>query len=95
MSFIIIAPPVPTQKWKEELEMIAPEIPLIIGPETDHPEDVICAMVWKQERGILNRFKNLKLIFPWVLGLIMFSRMIPSPNTFPFVESLILKWLFQ
>ena len=68
MSYIIIAPPVPTQKWKEELEIIAPEIPLIIGPETDHPEEVICAMVWKQERGILNRFENLKLIFSMGAG---------------------------
>ena len=68
MSFVIIAPPVPTQKWKEELELIAPEIPLIIGSETDHPEEVTCAMVWKQERGVLNRFKNLKLIFSMGAG---------------------------
>ena len=42
MSFIIIAPPVPTQKWKEELELIAPEIPLVIGADTDNQDDIIC-----------------------------------------------------
>lgn len=68
MSFIIIAPPIPTQKWKEELELIAPEIPLVIGSETDRPEDIICALVWKQQRGILSRFKNLKLIFSMGAG---------------------------
>ena len=68
MSFVIIAPPVPTQKWKEELELVAPEIPLIIGPETDRPDDVICAMVWKQKPGILKSFKNLKLIFSMGAG---------------------------
>ena len=40
MSFIIIAPPIPTQKWKRELELIAPETPLIIGTETDRPDDI-------------------------------------------------------
>jgi glyoxylate/hydroxypyruvate reductase A len=68
MSFIIIAPPVPTQKWKEELELIAPEIPLVIGTDTDNPDDIICAMVWKQKPGVLNRFKNLKLIFSMGAG---------------------------
>ena len=68
MSFIIIAPPVPTQKWKEELELIAPEIPLVIGADTDNQDDIICAMVWKQKPGVLNRFKNLKLIFSMGAG---------------------------
>jgi len=68
MSFIIIAPPVPTQKWKEELELIAPEIPLVIGTDTENPDDIICAMVWKQKPGVLNRFKNLKLIFSMGAG---------------------------
>ena len=68
MSFIIIAPPIPTEKWKKEFELIAPEISLIIGPETDRPEDVVCAMVWKQEPGILTQFKNLKLIFSMGAG---------------------------
>ena len=68
MSFIIIAPPIPTQKWKRELELIAPETPLIIGTETDRPDDIICAMVWKQKPGVLKCFKNLKLIFSMGAG---------------------------
>lgn len=68
MSFIIIAPPITTKKWKKELELITSNIPLITGSETDHPEDVVCAMVWKQERGVLNQFKNLKLIFSMGAG---------------------------
>lgn len=68
MRFAIIAPPVPTQKWKENFEKIAPHIPLQIGLETDHPEDVVCAMVWKQPRGSLKAFTNLKLIFSMGAG---------------------------
>jgi hypothetical protein len=40
MRFAIIAPPVPTQKWKEGFDKIAPHIPILIGAETDTPEDV-------------------------------------------------------
>ena len=68
MRFAIIAPPVPTQKWKENFEKIAPHIPLQIGLDTDHPEDIVCAMVWKQPRGSLKPFTNLKLIFSMGAG---------------------------
>ena len=62
MRFAIIAPDVPTKRWKENFERIAPKIPLLIGENTDTPEDVVCAMVWKQPIGSLVKFKNLKLI---------------------------------
>jgi len=68
MRFAIIAPPIPTQKWKENFERIAPHIPLVIGLNTDHPEEVVCAMVWKQPKGSLKKFKNLKLIFSMGAG---------------------------
>ena len=68
MRFAIIAPPVPTQKWKEQFEKIAPHIPLLIGTETDRPEEVVCAMVWKQPKGALKPFVNLKLIFSMGAG---------------------------
>jgi glyoxylate/hydroxypyruvate reductase A len=68
MRFAIIAPEVPTQKWKKEFESIAPEIPLEIGIEAQYPDEVVCAMVWKQKRNALTRFKNLKLIFSMGAG---------------------------
>ena len=68
MRFAIIAPDVPTQKWKKELEQLAPQIPLVIGTETDHADEVVCAMVWKQKRGALQKFKNLRLIFSMGAG---------------------------
>ena len=39
MRFAIIAPDVPTKRWKENFERIAPKIPLLIGENTDTPED--------------------------------------------------------
>ena len=63
MRFAIIAPPIPTQKWKDNFEKIAPQIPLVIGKDTNYAEEVVCAMVWNQPRGSLKGFKNLKLIF--------------------------------
>ena len=68
MRFAIIAPPVPTQKWKENFKKIAPKISLVIGLETKYPEEVVCAMVWKQPKGSLKDFKNLKLIFSMGAG---------------------------
>jgi len=68
MRFAIIAPEVPTQRWKKELEVLAPEIPLVIGSETAYADEVVCAMVWKQARGALLPFKNLKLIFSMGAG---------------------------
>ena len=68
MRFAIIAPPVPTQKWKEDFEKLAPNIPLLIGLETDTPEDIECIMVWKQPKNALKKFKNLKLIFSMGAG---------------------------
>ena len=68
MRFAIIAPDVPTQKWKKELEQLAPQIPLVIGTETDHADEVVCAMVWKQKQGALQKFKNLRLIFSMGAG---------------------------
>ncbi len=68
MRFAIIAPEVPTQRWKKELEVLAPEIPIVIGSETAYADEVVCAMVWKQARGALLPFKNLKLIFSMGAG---------------------------
>ena len=80
MRFILIAPPVPTQNWKREFESIAPHIPLVVGAETDHPEEIECAMVWKQKPGILSPFKNLKLIFSMGAGVdhILSDKSIPN-----------------
>ena len=68
MRFAIIAPPHPTALWKKHFEEIAPHIPLLIGHETDQPEDVVCAMVWKQPPGVLKKFINLKLLFAMGAG---------------------------
>ena len=46
MHFAIIAPPTPTKNWKENFQKIAPHINLEIGLEPNHPEKVVCAMVW-------------------------------------------------
>ena len=68
MRFAIIAPPHPTALWKKNFEEIVPHVPLLIGHETDQPEDVVCAMVWKQPFGSLKKFTNLKLIFAMGAG---------------------------
>ena len=80
MRFAIIAPPTPTQKWKENFEKIAPHISLVIGSKTKYPEEVLCAMVWNQPKGSLTEFKNLKLIFAMGAGVdhIMKDETIPD-----------------
>ena len=68
MSFAIIAPSTPTIKWKNEFEKQAPNENLLIGYETDKPEDIECVMVWGHPKGSLKKFKNLKLIFSMGAG---------------------------
>jgi len=62
MLFAIIAPEVTSQKWKESFEKIAPKIKILIGYETDKPEEVLVAMVWRYPFGILSKFPNLQLV---------------------------------
>ena len=68
MSFAIIAPSTQTIKWKNEFEKQAPNENLLIGYETDKPEDIECVMVWGHPKGSLKKFKNLKLIFSMGAG---------------------------
>tara|TARA_B110000211_G_scaffold194578_1_gene222813 strand:+ start:691 stop:1611 length:921 start_codon:yes stop_codon:yes gene_type:complete len=80
MRFVIIAPPVPTKRWNKYFEKIAPHVSLLIGDVTDTPEDVVCALVWRQPIGSLTKFKNLKLIFSMGAGVdhIMTDTTIPK-----------------
>lgn len=80
MRCVIIAPPEPTQQWKENLKRVAPHINIQIGLNGEHPEEVMFAMVWKQPIGSLMRFKNLKLVFSMGAGVdhVLKDNTIPS-----------------
>tara|TARA_X000000950_G_scaffold289197_1_gene410668 strand:+ start:3956 stop:4876 length:921 start_codon:yes stop_codon:yes gene_type:complete len=68
MKFAIIAPETQTKKWKVEFEKQAPEEELLIGYETDTPDEIECVLVWGHPKGSLEKFKNLKLIFSMGAG---------------------------
>ena len=68
MKFAIIAPETQTKKWKIEFEKQAPGEELLIGYETDRPDDIECVLVWGHPKGSLKKFKNLKLIFSMGAG---------------------------
>lgn len=68
MKFAIIAPETQTKKWKVEFEKQAPGEELLIGYETDRPDDIQCVLVWGHPKGSLKKFKNLKLIFSMGAG---------------------------
>ena len=68
MKFAIIAPETQTKKWKVEFEKQAPGEELLIGYETDRPDDIECVLVWGHPKGTLKKFKNLKLIFSMGAG---------------------------
>ena len=68
MKFAIIAPETQTKKWKVEFEKQAPEEGLLIGYETDRPDEIECVLVWGHPKGSLEKFKNLKLIFSMGAG---------------------------
>ena len=68
MKFAIIAPETQTKKWKVEFEKQAPNEKVLIGHETDKPEEIECVMVWGHPKGSLKKFKNLKLIFSMGAG---------------------------
>ena len=68
MKFAIIAPETQTKKWKVEFEKQAPNEKVLIGYETDSPEEIECVLVWGHPKGSLKKFKNLKLIFSMGAG---------------------------
>jgi glyoxylate/hydroxypyruvate reductase A len=68
MSVVIIAPPVPANKWKTAFTELAPEISVVVGHETPHPETIEYAMLWRFPEGILKKFNNLKLIYSMGAG---------------------------
>mgnify|MGYP001407953037 CR=1 FL=1 len=63
MKFAIIAPETQTKKWKVEFEKQAPGEEILIGYETDRPDEIECVLVWGHPKGSLKKFRNLKLIF--------------------------------
>ena len=68
MKFAIIAPPTQTKKWEIEFHKQAPNEDVLIGYETDRPEEIECVLVWGHPKGSLKKFKNLKLIFSMGAG---------------------------
>lgn len=68
MSVVIIAPEVPATKWKSAFASLAPEIPVVLGHDTPDPEAIEYAMLWRFPKGILTKFKNLKLIYSMGAG---------------------------
>tara|TARA_B100000575_G_scaffold210699_1_gene171719 strand:- start:4618 stop:5538 length:921 start_codon:yes stop_codon:yes gene_type:complete len=68
MKFAIIAPETQTKKWKVEFEKQAPGEEILIGYETDRPEEIECVLVWGHPKGSLKKFRNLKLIFSMGAG---------------------------
>ena len=68
MGFAIIAPSTQTKKWEIEFNKQAPNEDLLIGYETEHPEEIECVLVWGHPKGSLEKFKNLKLIFSMGAG---------------------------
>ena len=68
MSITIIAPPVPSSKWKAAFATLAPNIPIFEGYKLNKPEQIKYAALWRFPEGILNNFKNLKLIYSMGAG---------------------------
>lgn len=68
MRFAIIAPEVPTRKFKKAFETLAPEAIIETGPNFSNPESIESALVWKYPHGTLTQFSQLKFIFSMGAG---------------------------
>ncbi|MGB1019479.1 MAG: 2-hydroxyacid dehydrogenase [Flavobacteriaceae bacterium] len=68
MSIVIIAPPVPAAKWKWAFATLAPKIKVYVGHDIPDPEAIQYAMLWRFPKGVLKKFKNLKLIYSMGAG---------------------------
>mgnify|MGYP003327511287 CR=1 FL=1 len=47
MSITIIAPPVPSSKWKSAFSTLAPDIPVFEGYKLNKPEQIKYATLWR------------------------------------------------
>jgi len=68
MSVVILAPPVPSAKWKAAFNALAPEIEVFEGFEKAPLEQIKYAMLWRFPPGVLSKFPNLKLIYSMGAG---------------------------
>ena len=80
LRFLIAAPKEPMQKWIKSFRRLAPQIPLDIGTESPHPDQVVCILIWGNQGDIFSKFKNLKLIYSMGAGAdhIVWNKSLPS-----------------
>ncbi len=68
MNIAIVAPNTNVKLWEKQFNLFSSNINISIWPNIDNYDDIDCVCLWKHPKGILNKFKNIKLIYSMGAG---------------------------
>jgi len=63
MNVAIIAPNTDVKSWEKQFNLNSSNVKLYIWPNIDNYDDIDCVCLWRHPKGVLNKFKNVKLIY--------------------------------
>ena len=68
MNVAIIAPNTNVKSWVNQFKLNSNKVNISIWPNIKKYDDIDCICLWKHPKGILNKFKNVKLIYSMGAG---------------------------
>ena len=68
MNLAIIAPKTDVNSWVNQFDSISKDVNVFIWPDIPNYNIIDCVCLWKHPMGILDKFKNLKLIYSMGAG---------------------------
>lgn len=86
MSLAIICPGKDPSSWIEVIRNLEPELSIQVYPEINDPDAVEVVMLWQHPPGILNEFKNLKLVSSMGAGVDHILKDQSIPENLPIVR---------
>ena len=63
MNIAIVAPNTNVKSWEKQFNLNSSSVNISIWPNIDNYDDIDCVCLWKHPKGMLNKFKNIKLIY--------------------------------
>ncbi len=83
MSLAIVVTDRCTKNLKQYLQLLQPDLAIQIWPEIYNPDEVEYAVLWKQPKGILAEFKNLKAVTSLGAGIDFITSDAGLPSNIP------------
>ena len=83
MNIAIVAPNTNVKSWEKQFNLNSSTVNISIWPNIDNYDDIDCVCLWKHPKGILTKFKNIKLIYSMGAGVDHIINDDSLPNNVP------------